>query len=309
MRVGIKTGQGGYSYDELSQVWQKSEELGFESAWLYDHFIALGDANSGCLEAYTTLGALTRDTKRLRIGVMVTCAGYRNPAYLAKITSTLDVISSGRLILGIGAGWYEAEYKSYGYPFPSASERVGQMRETIQVLKALWSAEKGSFKGRYFNVEEALNYPKPVQKPIPIWVGITSGTKTMPAISVREADGFNSTANSSLSRRIIQRAEDVRREMGRSRESVTYSAQKFLLTGTEEQIREIVKEPAAKKGVSPAEYIKARADRLIIGTPEECAERLREYTDAGIDYLVLGVTGDKLGWPLEIIKDELLPLL
>ena len=283
--------------------------MGFESAWLYDHFIALGDSNNDCLEAYTTLGALARDTKRLKIGVMVTCAGYRNPAYFAKISSTLDVISEGRLILGLGAGWYETEYKSYGYPFPSASDRVGQMRETIRILKALWTAEKGSFKGVNFSVHEAINFPKPVQKPIPIWIGITSGTKTMPAVSVREADGFNSTADPILSKQIIQRAEEVRREIGRSRESVTYSAQKFLLTGTEQQILEIVKEPAAKRVVSPSEYIKARADRLIIGTPEECAERLHEYTDAGIDYLVLGVTGDKLGWPLEIIKDELLPLL
>jgi alkanesulfonate monooxygenase SsuD/methylene tetrahydromethanopterin reductase-like flavin-dependent oxidoreductase (luciferase family) len=102
MKFGLKTGQGGYSFDELSSIWSKAEELGFDSAWLYDHFMALGKTNSQCLEAYTTLGALSRETKRIRLGVMATCTGYRNPALLAKIASTVDVISDGRLIMGLG---------------------------------------------------------------------------------------------------------------------------------------------------------------------------------------------------------------
>ncbi len=106
VKFGIKTGQGGDSYEDLARVWQKSEELGFDSAWLYDHFIALEDPSVPCLEAYSTLGALARDTKRIKIGVMATSANYRNPALLGKITSTIDVTSNGRFILGIGAGRY-----------------------------------------------------------------------------------------------------------------------------------------------------------------------------------------------------------
>src|SRR5436309_2450783 len=118
MRFGVKTGQGlaAYTYEELTSIWRKAEELGFESAWLHDHFFASpGKVSDPCLEGYTTLAALARDTTRLRFGVMVTCAGYRNPAYLAKIAATIDSISGGRLIMGIGTGWDENEFKSYGY--------------------------------------------------------------------------------------------------------------------------------------------------------------------------------------------------
>lgn len=109
MRFGIKTGQSAHTYEGLSSIWSKSEELGFESAWLQDHFLSVSSADRSsdpCLEAYTTLAALARDTRRLRIGVMVTCVGYRNQAYLAKIGATIDSISNGRFVMGIGAGWY-----------------------------------------------------------------------------------------------------------------------------------------------------------------------------------------------------------
>jgi alkanesulfonate monooxygenase SsuD/methylene tetrahydromethanopterin reductase-like flavin-dependent oxidoreductase (luciferase family) len=140
MRFGVKTGQGlaGYTYEELTSVWKKSEELGFESAWLHDHFFASpGRVSDPCLEAYTTLAALARDTRRLRFGVQVTCAGYRNPAYLAKIAATIDSISGGRLIMGIGAGWDEGEFRSYGYRFPSDLERLGQLKDTLRILRLM----------------------------------------------------------------------------------------------------------------------------------------------------------------------------
>ncbi len=115
---------------------------------------------------------------------MVTCAGYRNPGHLAKISSTVDVISNGRLIMGLGADWYEEEFQSYGYKFLSASERVAQMRETIKVQRRMWSDGKGTFEGKYYAVEGAINLPKPIQKHIPIWNGILKRTRTMPKVSV-----------------------------------------------------------------------------------------------------------------------------
>src|SRR5271156_1145895 len=132
MHFGVKTGQSGYTFEELTSIWTKSEDLSFESAWLHDHFISLTQSTSDpCLEAYTTLAALARDTRRLRLGVMVTCVSYRNPAYLAKVGATIDSISKGRFMMGIGTGWHEAEYRAYGYEFPSLPDRLGQLRETL----------------------------------------------------------------------------------------------------------------------------------------------------------------------------------
>ena len=206
-KFGIKTGQGGYSYDDLALVWRKAEELGFDSAWLYDHFMALHDSTLPCLEAYSTLGALAAQTKRLRMGVMATCVPYRNPAYLAKILATIDVISKGRVIAGLGAGWYEDEFKAYGYQYLSNADRVKQLRETIRIVRAMWREEKPTFKGRYFVIDGAINIPKPIQTPPPVVVGISKGTKVLPRMAVRDGDGFNTAAAPAVCREIIAAAE------------------------------------------------------------------------------------------------------
>ncbi len=306
MKFGVKTGQGGYTYDELSKIWAKAEELGFDSAWLYDHFIALGNSNTPCLEAYTTLGALTRETKRLRLGVMATCAGYRNPALLGKIASTLDVISKGRLIMALGAGWYEDEYKAYGYEYLPNPERVIQLRETIKILQKMWKDTSPAFEGRYYSIKNATNIPKPIQESPPIWIGISKGTRVLPSVAVKEADGFNTMADIDLCKQIIERAETVRKELGRERSKVTYSLQAYLLTGNESQIKQLIEDGAKKTRTSPEEYAKRLKDRgCIMGPPETCAEILKGYIDAGIDYVLPIVVGDRLLWPLEVVRDRL----
>jgi alkanesulfonate monooxygenase SsuD/methylene tetrahydromethanopterin reductase-like flavin-dependent oxidoreductase (luciferase family) len=310
MKVGIKTGQGGYTYEELSQVWQKADELGFDSAWLYDHFIALGNLTAPCLEAYATLAALSRDTQRLRLGVMATCAAYRSPGLLAKTGATLDVLSGGRFILGLGAGWYEAEYRAYGYPYLSNPERIEQLRETIEIVRQMWSQDQATFAGKYYTIQQAVSLPKPVQSSPPIWIGISRGTRVMPRLSVRNGDGFNTTADLELCKQMITAAETEREKVGRQRSAVTYSLQGFVLTGSESQIQEIANQAAQQAGVSPEEYLSALHKRgWLVGPPAVCAERLNAYLEAGIDYLLLGVAGDRLGWPLEVVKNELLPLL
>ena len=315
MRFGIKTGQGqsAYTYEELSSIWSKSEELGFDSAWLHDHFLAVSFADrpsDPCLEAYTTLAALARDTRRLRLGVMVTCVGYRNPAYLAKIGATIDSISNGRFVMGIGAGWNEDEYKAYGYTFPSLPDRLGQLRETLKILKLMWTETSPSFAGRHFTILDAACNPKPVQKNPPIWVGISTGTRTLPRYAIELADGLNTIANPGLCGQIIERAEETRKGMKRERSEVTYSAQPVLLAGTDSEIEEIVQHEAKRIGLSSDGYRHRLRDRgCITGTPEQCAQELRGYTRAGVDYLIPVIVGDSLLWPLETIKDGLIPLL
>ena len=310
VRAGIKTSQGGYTYAELSDVWRKAEQLEFDSAFLYDHLTAVGNLNDYCLEAYSTLSALARDTSHLRIGVMVTSVNYRNPSLLAKITSTVDHISQGRLILGLGAGWNEVEARSFGYQFPSDNERISQLLEATQIIRSMWQEDKASFKGKHYTIDSAINIPKPVQKFPPIWIGIMKGTRRLPRIAVHDADGFNTHASLDLCEKMIDSAENERHEIGRERGSVTYSLQVSVLTGSDKDLQKIADLEAPRRGMTRESYFQTLKQRgWLVGSPEFCAGVLSEYVRKGIDYVLLAVGSDRLGWPLETVKDKLLPLI
>ena len=310
MKFGIKTSQGGYSYRELSEVWQKAEELGFDSAFLYDHVAAVGNPNESCLEAYSALAALARDTNRLKIGVMATCVNYRNPALLAKITSTVDHISDGRLILGLGAGWNETEMKSYGYSFPSTNERIDQLLDTISIVKGMWREDRATFKGTVYSIDSAPSFPKPVQKYPPIWIGIMKGTKILPRVAVREANGFNTIAPLNQCEKMIRAAEEERLKIGGERSAYTYSLQVSVLTGSESDLQRIADIEAPRRSLTRSSYFETLVQQgWVIGVPEYVAEVLKEYLDKGIDYLLIAVGSDRLGWPLEVVKDRLVPML
>src|SRR6266487_2782958 len=154
------------AYETMTNVAKAADETGYEAIWLVDHFHTVPyPSQEVTFECWMSLAALARDTKRVRVGPIVSCNSYRNPALLAKMASTVDVLSHGRLDLGIGAGWYEQEYIAYGYPFPNIPTRLGQLRETVQILKAMWTEQKIDFEGKYYQVRGAINQPQGVQKP------------------------------------------------------------------------------------------------------------------------------------------------
>jgi probable F420-dependent oxidoreductase len=181
----------GYSYDELLGLVRESENAGIESFWVSDHFFGgEGFPDRDCLEAWTLLAALARDTKTIRLGCLVTAAQYRNPALLAKVVASVDQMSDGRVEFGIGAGWKVNEYKAYGYEFADAGTRVTEMNETIQICKLLWTEDRATFNGKRYRVEDAVCAPKPRQRPHPpIWVG-GRGPRVMRS-AARYADGFD----------------------------------------------------------------------------------------------------------------------
>jgi F420-dependent oxidoreductase-like protein len=182
---------GGYSYEEILSIARAAEAKGLESFWVSDHFFGgEGFPDRDCLEAWTLLAALARDTKRVRLGCLVTAAQYRNPALLAKIVAGGDQMSGGRVEFGIGAGWKENEYRSYGIPFDDAGARVTQMNETIRICTALWTQERATFVGKHYRIEDAVSAPKPKQRPHPpVWIG-GRGPRVMRS-AVRYADGFD----------------------------------------------------------------------------------------------------------------------
>ena len=312
IEFGVKTGQGGYSYQELVKVWTAAEGLGYDSAWLYDHFYALGrDKTQPCLESWTTLAALAAVTKRLKIGTMVTCVNYRQPSLLAKIAATVDVVSNGRLLFGIGAGWYKEEYLAYGYEFPDQASRIRQLKEALIIIQKLWTEESGSFKGRFYSIQDAICSPKPLQKPRPrMIIGISRGKKTLPYMAVRYADGLNATSSSfEECKAVISAAKRTAERLGRK--DLVVSWQGFILIGrTASEVEERITNAARRMGISDADFLKRSLERgLIVGTPEECVSRLRQFAEIGVNSFVLGFTGDVDITPLEIFRDTVAPEL
>src|SRR5215218_6591101 len=155
------------------EVAQLAEQLGYDSVWLYDHVHNVPrPAHEAVFECWTTIAAISQVTSRVRLGQMVGCNSYRMPSLLAKITATVDVISGGRLDWGIGAGWYENEYKGYGFDFPAPKVRIGMLRESVEIVKSMWTETETTYDGTYYKLERANCDPKPVQDPHPpIWIG------------------------------------------------------------------------------------------------------------------------------------------
>jgi probable F420-dependent oxidoreductase len=192
MKLGvIVSPAAGYGYDEIKDLARESERSGLESFWVSDHFFGgEGFPDRDCLEAWTLLAALARDTKTIRLGCLVTAAQYRNPALLAKIVAGVDQMSGGRIEFGIGAGWKVNEYQAYGYEFQDPGPRVDQMIEAIEICRRLWTEERASYAGKHYRIENAVCAPKPAQKPYPpLWVG-GSGPRVM-RVAARLADGFD----------------------------------------------------------------------------------------------------------------------
>ena len=270
------------AYETMTRVAQTADETGFESVWLVDHFHTIPQPSQEVtFECWTTTAALARDTKRVRIGQMVTCNGYRNPALLAKMASTVDVLSHGRLNFGIGAGWYEHEYRAYGYDYPDAPERLRYLREAVQVILAMWTQEEATFEGQYYQVHGAINQPKGVQKPhIPMLIG-GGGEKVTLKLVAQYGDACNVNGDIAT----LQHKFDVIKQhcatVGRDYESIRRTTSTLCAIGeTEEQAL-----------ASIPEMVRSRfGDRIkdaLIGTPDTLRQRLAEYEAAGVQELIL----------------------
>ncbi len=305
-------------YDVLREIAQEAERGGVDSLWHCDHFVTLDPASYGSqtgfgaqeeneqsadtsiLEPWTTLAALARDTEKLRLGTLVTCVGYRPPTMLAKTAATVDVISKGRVDFGVGAGWIENEYRSFGYPYPSASVRIAQLEEAIRLVRAMWTERSPAFRGTHFHAEDAICHPPPVQKPHPpIWTG-GEGDKLL-GVSARQADGYNCrwwTPAQFRAKRPEIEAEC--KKYGRDPEAVRASVMLMLIP---EKDRAAARAARERLSVIPD-------SGAIHGTPEECVARLQEYTEAGVDHILLTIP-DLATHPhrLTLLGEEILPAL
>ncbi|HLH61646.1 MAG TPA: LLM class F420-dependent oxidoreductase [Ktedonobacteraceae bacterium] len=271
------------AYEAMTRVVQEAERLGFVSAWLYDHFHTIpAPVQEITFECWTSCAALARDTQRIRIGQMVTCNSYRNPALLAKMASSVDVLSHGRLILGIGAGWYKHEYLAYGYPYPSTHERLQRLHEAVQIILAMWTQEEPAFEGTYYSIQGAINQPKGAQKPhIPLLIG-GGGEKVTLRLVARYADACNIGGDISTIKHKLDVLRQHCEEVGRDYNSIrrTTLIDYCAIANTEE-------EAIAKLTPQERQNLDELLPESLIGTPAQIRERLRQYEEAGIQEIIV----------------------
>jgi alkanesulfonate monooxygenase SsuD/methylene tetrahydromethanopterin reductase-like flavin-dependent oxidoreductase (luciferase family) len=227
-------------------------------------------------ECWTTIAAISQRTSRIRLGQMVGCNSYRNPGLLAKITSTVDVISGGRLDWGIGAGWYESEYKGYGYEFAKPSDRIGMLRETVEIVKSMWTNAETNYDGKYYKMSRANCDPKPLQQPTPpVWIGGGGEQLTLRVVAEHaDVSNFGSSLEEFTKKRAI--LQDHCRIIGRDEDTIrkTISSEVFI----RETEKEVIEAGSKNLWGEPAESWRAKA---LVGTPEQVSEKIQKYLDAG----------------------------
>ncbi len=274
------------AFDTMIAIAQRCESLGLDSVWLYDHFHAVpppATPGTTVFECWTSLAAIAMRTERIRLGQMVTCTPYRNPALLAKIAATVDVASGGRLEMGLGAGWYWEEFNSYGYGFPEPRERLGYLRDTVNIVERMWRDERATYEGKYASVTDALCDPKPIQQPRPpIWIG-GSGPQVTLKIVARHADwaNFMGTPAEFARKRDVLRGhcESVGRDPAQVKLSMHCEA---LIAGDEAGLKAMIAARPSIFGQADQE----RVTQHLIGTAQQVIDRIGEYVDLGCEGVI-----------------------
>jgi F420-dependent oxidoreductase-like protein len=270
-------------FEHMAELAGAAETSGFESVWVMDHFWqlpALGGADQPILEGYTLLGGLAARTRRVRLGTLVTGVTYRNPALLAKMVTTLDVISGGRAVLGIGAAWYEEEHEALGFAFPPVGERMDRLAEAVQVCRAMFTEDAPSFEGDYYRIAGAKNLPRPIQPGgPPILVG-GSGEKRTLRIVARYADMCNVHGSPATIRRRLDVLRHHCEEVGRDPAEITATRRgSLILTDTTDEAERISRLIIDAAGPEFDE-------QFTVGTEDQIVEAVADLVDAGLDGLI-----------------------
>ena len=281
----------------------KIENLGYESIWVYDHFHTVPTPTQDpTYECWSLMSALSQTTSRVRLGQMCTCNSYRNPSYLTKVASTIDVMSGGRLEYAIGAGWYDQEYKAYGYEYPSAGIRLKMLEESLIIYKRMTTQEKASFEGEYYQIKDAINQPKPIQEPHPpLWV-CGGGEKVTLKLLARygdygnwdvDVDGFISKSN------ILKQHCDTE---NRDFDDIGKTLHTNVIIGDNQSDLNNKLEKISEATSIPKDiYLK----KPLVGVKNEVFEKIDEFETHGCVYLIAYIADIVWGDTLDILKDKL----
>ncbi|MSO36682.1 MAG: LLM class F420-dependent oxidoreductase [Acidimicrobiia bacterium] len=273
-------------FENVATLAVAAETSGFASVWVMDHFFQLpplGGPDQPMLEGYTLLSALAARTERVELGTLVTGVTYRNPALVAKMVTTLDVISRGRAVCGLGAAWYDIEHDALGFAFPPAGERLDRLEEAVQICRAMFTTDHANFSGRYYSITDARNLPRPIRSDgIPIMIGGSGERRTLKLVA-QYADRANISGSPATVRRLLDVLHRHCADVGRDPAEIRLTwLGTLMLTNS-----------SAETGGTRA-MIEAGAgaetdERFIIGNDSEAAERVAELIEAGVDDVIVNM--------------------
>jgi F420-dependent oxidoreductase-like protein len=297
------------AWDRTRELAQLAERVGYDHLWVYDHVETVPRREpTHVFEAFTLLAALAQHTTSARLGQMVTCAAYRNAGLLAKQAACVDVLSAGRLILGLGGGWYEREYQAYGYEFPPPAQRLAILRETLEVLPRLWTEETVTYAGRHLRFDGAYCDPKPLQQLPEIWVG-GGGEKVTLRIAARHASRTNWQVGIDGFRHKSELLRGYCEEIGRDFDTIVRThAPDCRIFDTDADLRAWLDSPGGGSlwGRTPHdEYVRDN----FVGTVEQVAAKVQHYVDAGAREFVLWFRDYPSSSSLERFRSEVVPLV
>ncbi|HEX2177372.1 MAG TPA: LLM class F420-dependent oxidoreductase [Nocardioidaceae bacterium] len=297
--------QQGATYDDLRRVAQAAEAFGFGAFFRSDHYVGMGtDGLPGPTDAWVTLAALARDTTRVRLGTLMTSATFRLPGPLAISVAQIDQMSDGRVELGLGAGWFEAEHTAYGIPFPGLRERMDRLEESLAIVTGLWTTPAGErfdFDGRYYQLRDSPALPKPVQAPRPPVLVGGAGKRRTPALAARYADEFNLPFQTlEDTGRLFERVRTACDDTGRDPASLVYSNALVLCCGESEA------EVTRRAGAIGRDVGELRANGLA-GSPDEVVDRIGRYAELGTQRTYLQVLDLADLDHLQLVAEKVMP--
>jgi F420-dependent oxidoreductase-like protein len=295
-------GKGSEIVESLRRIAAEAEHLNFDSFWVMDHFHQIenvGEPQEPMLEGWTTLGVMAGITTKIKLGTMVTGIVYRHPSVLAKIGATLDVLSKGRLFMGIGAAWNEEEAAAYGIPFPSTSERFQLLEEAVQIIQKMWTEDRASFKGQFYQIQDAYCNPKPIQKPHPpILIGGSGERKTLKLVA-KYADACNIFGSPETVKKKLAILRDHCKAASRDYDSIIKTKLGAVIIDKDSAA---LKQRVAQsfKGVPPERL----NEFIMLGTPEEIHKKIEAFRDVGVDQMILSFERGRELEGLKIFGEE-----
>src|ERR1700687_626034 len=303
IHFGVSLPQIKRSWEETRAAALEFERLGFHSVWLNDHLYGIPGPQIPILEAWTTLSAVGAITSRVELGPLVSPVGFRNPALLAKMAATLDNITNGRVIVGVGGGWFQMYFAGYGFDFPPLRDRLQQLDEAATLMKQLWTESQPTFHGRHFKVESVFCEPKPVRRP-PLLIG-GGGEKVLLRLAARHADIWNNLAvhQGELGTK-VQRLREHCAAVGRDPATITISQQCLVVIGDSEA--------DAKAKVERAQqiyggHLGAGSAHSIAGTAAQCIEKIRAHLALGCTMFLLEFFGRDPREPARLFAERVMP--
>ncbi len=309
MKFGLHIGQQNIAMEELRRLWTWADTSGFDWVDVWDHFYEAPpvDGNGSCFEATTCMAAMACETRNVRIGVLVLGMNYRHPAVLANALTTIDHLSSGRLEIGLGAGWHEPEYRAYGIPFLPIGQRMDMLEEGVQVVRKLTTEERSNFEGTYYRLESAACNPKPVQEHPRIWIG-GNGEKRTLRIAARHADGWNTPYTSPEEFGRLQGVLDGWCEKeGRDPATIERNVNlSFHMAASAARVEAAEKHFRDTWGPA-SEAMRSRG--VVVGLPEQAKDLVGRYAEAGAARVNIAIR-PPVDWDaLQAWSSEVIPAL